>query len=252
HQETMRVKITNPGAFKKVYRPAFLKYIQKKDGSFKTVESKKGMTFAEEFLKVEPKEMALDSEESGYFEISFKDEGADVKTGEYLSYFAVLEKEHPDFIQPDVINGQWIIKSEYRVAIPLVLRQGLLSAEADIKSVKLKSKKAPSDKKSKKKAKKEALLQLDLVRDGNKSIRGNIEIFDGEDLIGILNGVAVYTHIKSRQVEIPLNRLIVDKDEQKTYVPIEEKELKGKEVKIKFTGNIEDEIPLEIIKTFKL
>lgn len=239
-QESMRVKVTNTATYKKIYRPSFLRYVQKSDGSFKTVKSQKGTTFAQDFLKVEPKEIALDPQESDYFEVSFKDEGADIKDGEYLSYLAVLEKEHPDFIQPDIINGQWVIKSEYRLAIPTVVRQGKLTVEADLKKAKLIQNK-----------KKEAQLKISLTRIGNKSIRGNVEIFDGEDRIGILNGIAVYTGLKNRKLEIPLNRQVGTKENIK-HVPLTKKELKGKEVKVKFTGNVEDEIPLEVIRYFKL
>ncbi len=233
-QKILKVKIINTATEKKIYHPSFLNYTQQKDGNYKTKKDKKNKSYSAEYLKIEPKEISLDSGESDYFEISFKKNV--IKTGEFLSYFAILEKEHPDEKNAGMSIGGMVIKGEFRIAIPVIIRNGTLVVEADIASVKLTENK-----------KKQAVIDVFLTRKGNKSLRGNIQIFDGKNKIGELNSFPIYTHVSGRKISVSLTKKVKNK-----LIPLSKSELKNKQIRVEYIANEEDSIPLEIIKTFKL
>ncbi len=233
-QETLKVKIVNTAKNKKIYHPSFLNYTQKKDGNYEVKKNTKNKSYSAEYLKIEPKEISLDSGESDYFEISFKKNVT--KTGEFLSYFAILEKEHPDEKEKGMSIGGMVIKGEFRVAIPVIIRNGTLIVEANIKSAKLTENK-----------KKQAVLNVFITRKGNKSLRGNIKVFDGKNKIGELNAFPIYTHVSGRKISVSLTKKVKDK-----LIPLSKSELKNKQIIVEYIANEEDSIPLEIIKTFKL
>jgi len=218
------VKIKNTAKFKKIYDSSFLDYIQQKDGNFKTVKTKKGINFSSDYLEIFPKSMTLSPNEEGVFELTFKNKVT--KTGEFLSYLAILEKEHEEETKATATGGIQI-KGQIRIAIPVILRNGILSVGAEIKSAKLIEKN------------KQAMLKIKINRDGNKSIRGNLEILDGENKIGMLNEFSIYTHIDSMEYSIPLSL---------NGKKLLKSDVKGKQLQINFTANPNDEILLETSK----
>lgn len=82
------------------------------------------------------------------------------------------------------------------ISIPVILRQGAVDVRAGLQSARVEEKREPAGT--------TGVVALDLVRLGANSVYGNIEVRDGDDLLGAVRGVAVYTEIDRRPVQIAL------------------------------------------------
>ena len=83
----------------------------------------------------------------------------------------------------------------FSISIPVILRAGETDARAAIENLAL----TPGDAE-----RPGGVLALDLVRQGPNSVYGDVEVRNGDDVVGLLRGVAVYPEVARRAVLLPL------------------------------------------------
>ncbi|MFJ6024626.1 hypothetical protein ACIQC9_08530 [Brevundimonas sp. NPDC092305] len=83
----------------------------------------------------------------------------------------------------------------FSISIPVILRAGEPDARAAIENLAL----TPGDAE-----RPGGVLALDLVRQGPNSVYGDVEVRNGDEVVGLLRGVAVYPEVARRAVLLPL------------------------------------------------
>src|SRR5215218_4445227 len=116
--------------------------------------------------------------------------------GEYRAHllFRALPPPRPVTPKTEVKGIAFELIPIYGVTIPVVIRMGNLQAKVGIANVQLTKQ---DDKPA---------VALDLTRDGDRSVFGDVRVFKAgiKDPIAIQRGVAVYTEIGTRHVVIPV------------------------------------------------
>lgn len=125
--------------------------------------------------------------------------------GEYLSH--LVFKEIPQKIERDSNNKEndtlsIDIKPTLKIAVPIIVRNGDLSSIASIEDPRFEV--ADTE---------YGVVFFRLLRDGNASLYGNVEVFeiiDGEvrERVGYSKGIALYTNITERAVRQSLTRTL--------------------------------------------
>jgi len=137
---------------------------------------------------------------------------ADLPAGEYRSHLTISAVPPEDLgltaenaAKPD--QGELSVKivTLFSLAIPVIVRQGPAQVAAAIDKVELQWREAPDTDP----AKRAALLSMDMVRSGESSLFGDIEVRalkGGKpgDVIGGLRGLGVYAEIDRRRIAVPL------------------------------------------------
>ncbi len=182
----------------------------KADGTLTNAEKPdQGEQFAEHLLHYAPRRVQLGAGDGQTVRLLARRSG-DLAQGEYRSHilFRVEPSTPPHHLQSSTDSpskdGELDIKlvPVYGVTIPVIVRQGDLSARTSISDVSIQ----PADDDN---PMPRVVFQIN--RSGNRSIYGDIRIYhrsgDTERLIGETRGLAVYLPLSSRHVSLPLNHL---------------------------------------------
>lgn len=191
------VSVINNSEKEKTYNVKLLHYKQVEDGSYVTVEEEEeNNKFADSLLFFGPRRFTLAPRGTQTIKIQRKPK-ADLEPGEYRSHMLFQEAEDEKIATAEsnvAVKGlSFTITALYGVSIPVVVRNGDLHAEATIQNVKH-TKDADKD-----------LVSLDIIRSGNKSLRGDVYVkYDGKQ-IGILKGFNIFLSVNKRSLSLPLN-----------------------------------------------
>lgn len=127
----------------------------------------------------------------------------DLPAGEYISH--LVFKEIPSKVDraPESQSEERLklaFRPTLKLAIPIIVRKGELDASGAISEVRLSSKEQG-----------QSLLSFHLQRNGERSLYGDVEIYEmaGDQLgerIGFARGIALYTTVSQRKVNVPLVR----------------------------------------------
>lgn len=82
----------------------------------------------------------------------------------------------------------------FSVSIPVIVRSAEADARAALDQIRFLSPEGEA----------KAALALDLVRLGANSVYGDVEVRNGDRVVGVLRGVAVYPEVERRSVTVPL------------------------------------------------
>jgi len=137
---------------------------------------------------------------------------AELPAGEYRTHLSISAVPPEDLgltaeraAKPD--QGELSVKvvTLFSLAIPVVVRQGPAQVAAAIEKVELQWREAPDGDPSKR----AAILAMDMVRSGESSLYGDIEVHTlkggkAGDVVGGLRGLGVYAEIDRRRVMVPL------------------------------------------------
>ena len=122
---------------------------------------------------------------------------AGLADGEYRAHLLFRAVPPPRPVAPpsQVKGVSFELIPIYGVTIPVVVRMGNLTAKVGIANVSL----ATIDGKP--------AVALDLTRNGDRSVFGDVRVFKAgvKDPIAIQRGVAIYTEVETRHMMIPLN-----------------------------------------------
>jgi len=137
---------------------------------------------------------------------------ADLPAGEYRTHLTVATVPPEDFglmaeqAASATNEGELSFRllPLFAISIPLIVRQGPADARAAIESAQIRMER-PSNLPPDTIADSVAVIYFDLVRLGVNSLYGNIEIRDGDEVIGRSVGVAVYPEIERRTFNVALS-----------------------------------------------
>lgn len=202
-----KVSLSNRGSESAVFRISFVEMTMTPDGQLKRVENPQHAEMvASSMIRYAPRQIEIKPGATQVIRLSLR-RPSDLADGEYRShlYFRAVPPESTGrSISEDSDGNSGGLQIElipiFGVSIPVIVRNGDLSASADVSKVQLlpESENGP------------LRLDLWLTRTGERSTFGDINATyrasDGADpvVIGQISRLAVYTNIKARQVILPL------------------------------------------------
>jgi len=167
------------------------------------VDTEDGAVFAKDMIRYSPRRVDIKPGQKQTIRLAAR-RPKNLPDGEYISH--LVFKEIPSKIEngSQADNSEKKLKLAFRptlkLAIPIIVRKGELSAIGEIKDVDLDAPAASPN-----------ALTFTLGRSGERSLYGDVEIYEmsGEQLgdrIGFAKGIALYTDVSDRKVRVPLAR----------------------------------------------
>ena len=133
---------------------------------------------------------------------------ANLASGEYRTHLTVtaIPPEDVGLTADDAVKpaaGQLAVRvvPVFSISIPLIVRQGAAEVHAALEALRYALERTPNGQQ------KVAFVSLELARLGASSVYGNIEVRRGDEVIGVVQGLAVYPEIARRAVQIPLSTI---------------------------------------------
>lgn len=182
----------------------------------------KNLNFADKLFYYGPRKITLGPRETQMVKFQRKPLTG-VEDGEYRSYVLFQGIDKPKALTKNINleNGKlaFQIHGLYGISIPLIVRKGNLYSGAEMLNLKKVKTKDGG-----------AALLFDIIREGTKSLRGNVEVYLKDQRIGVASNVAIYLTANKREITIPLYLNVNQKKK-----PVDIADLKGKELTIKYT-----------------
>ncbi len=191
------IEVTNTSKKHKLYRTSFINYLQLSDGSYKKAKNDQEIKFAKPFLHMSPRSFSLKPRETQTIRLFKKNAAFQIaETGEYRSHLLISEVENLDAkknkVQSSSEGMRINISALMGMSIPVILQKGHLSHPTPIVSSKVILKdKTPH-------------LKVTLLRKGSSSSRGDLDIFLGDQKIGIARNINIFAPLKKRILTIRL------------------------------------------------
>lgn len=204
-ERTKQVNLINNGAEAGSFRISFVRRKMTENGKFEEVAEDEAGMYSDEIVRFSPRQVTLLPGQSQIIRLMLRKK-RDMADGEYRSH--MLFQSLPDPAASDI--SQLTGKSSKAVSvqlipvvgitIPVIVRQGNLGATVSLGDFELKQANT---------VKAEKTLSLKINRDGNSSAYGDFRVYftpkgGAPVVIGQINGVAIYTPLTSRSVDIKL------------------------------------------------
>ena len=202
---TAEITLVNIGSATATYRITFVHLRMDEQGGTKEIETagaEPGERFADELIRYSPRQVTLAPNVAQTVRLQVR-KPADLEPGEYRSHllFRAVPSAAPDLEttgNPAAFSVQ--LTAIYGVSIPIIVRHGDTSAKATLSDLELVP---PSG------AEAVPTLRFRIGRTGNQSIYGNLTVTfvparGKPSVVGLANGVAVYTPNPLRRAAIPL------------------------------------------------
>lgn len=203
---TAEITLVNIGSSTATYRISFVHLRMGEEGGTKEIEAadaEPGERFADELIRYSPRQVTLEPNVAQTIRMQLR-KPADLDPGEYRSHllFRAVPAAGPDLgVTEDPTAFSVKLTAIYGVSIPIIVRHGDTSAKATLSDLELVP---PSG------AEAAPALRFRIGRTGNQSIYGNLTVTfvaagGKASVIGLANGVAVYTPNLLRRAAIPLH-----------------------------------------------
>lgn len=202
-QKVGEVVLSNSGSVPTTYRVSLVRNGMKADGSLVELpEPPAGTLDPASLFRYSPHQVLLQPGESQVVRIALR-KPAELPDGEYQVHMQFMGLPPVSAPRPKAekrTKGFSVhIEPVFAVSIPLIYRQGQLTATASISGLALK----PT-------ADGGATLHLELGRQGNRSIYGDLKAFftpagGAPQLVGEADGLAVYPSLPSRSIDLKLD-----------------------------------------------
>ena len=204
-ERTKQVNLINNGSETSRYRVSFVRKKMTADGKFEDVLENESGLFSDEIVRFSPRQVTLQPGQSQTIRLMLRKK-RDMPDGEYRSH--MLFQALPDPAATDIsqltdsdsktVSVQLI--PVVGITIPVIVRQGDLSSKVSLSGFELKQANT---------VKGEKTLSLKLNREGNSSVYGDFRVYftpkGGKPVVvGQINGVAIYTPLASRALDIKL------------------------------------------------
>ncbi len=200
--------LLNIGKQAATYRISFMHLRMQEDGDLKEIDQPQpGEAFADNLIRYSPRQVTLEPNVSQTIRLQVR-KPENLAEGEYRSHLLFRA------VPPEGAAPANVVESEekkpagysirltpiYGVSIPVIVRQGQTAVKVSLTDLSVK----PPEK-----AGEPSVLEMKIRRDGNESVYGNLRVTfvptkGSGQVVGILNGLAVYTPIPDRIVRIPL------------------------------------------------
>jgi P pilus assembly chaperone PapD len=205
NKRTEQVNLINNGSETSRYRISFVRKRMTADGKFEDIPENEAGMYSDEIVRFSPRQVTLQPGQSQTVRLMLRKK-RNMPDGEYRSH--MLFQALPDPAAADIdqladSNAKSLtvqLIPVVGITIPVIVRQGNLAATATLSDFEIKQANT---------VKAEKTLSLKINRTGNKSVYGDFRVYftprDGEPVVvGQINGVAVYTPLASRTVDIKL------------------------------------------------
>jgi len=198
------LNLSNIGQDTAVYLISFLHYQMLEDGSFKLLSDSDALPTprADSYLRIFPRRVTLPPGESQIVRLQYRKQ-PDLKQGEYRShlYFRADKNSAPLGLtetEKDTTKLSVSITPIFGISIPIIIRNGNLNFGVNLSDVALTSINDSTYN-----------IKVALNRTGEKSAYGSLEATyvpetGKEVVIGIANGIGIYTELSKRIYNLPL------------------------------------------------
>ena len=202
---TQKVNLINNGSVTGRYRISFVRRKMTEDGKFEQVSENEPGMYSDDIVRFSPRQVTLQPGQSQTVRLMLRKK-RDMQDGEYRSH--MLFQSLPDPATSDIniltdnnstgLTVQLI--PVVGITIPVIVRQGKLSSTVSLSDFELKQANT---------VKAENTLSFKINREGNSSAYGDFRVYfipkGGEAVVvAQVNGLAVYTPLASRSVDIRL------------------------------------------------
>jgi hypothetical protein len=200
--------LLNIGKQAATYRISFTHFRMLENGDLKEVEQPApGDAVADDLIRYSPRQVTLEPNVSQTIRLQVR-KPEKLADGEYRSHLLFRAVPPEGAIPGNVVETEGK-KAEgysirltpiYGVSIPVIVRQGQTSVKASLADLSVMPPGKAGD---------PSILQVKIHREGNQSVYGNLQVTfvsstGREQVVGTMNGLAVYTPIPDRIVRIAL------------------------------------------------
>ncbi|WP_153913593.1 molecular chaperone [Shewanella sp. TC10] len=167
-------------------------------GEFELLESDVTPTSLTPFTRYSPRRVSLSPEQGARVRLAVRPP-KDIQAGEYRSYIVFHQIPLAPTSETDANTPSDTMKlsvtAYLRIAIPVIMRVGQLTAELTIESNGLNTQDGKQQ------------LIVEIAREGQRSSYGDVEVFDADtnELLGSLKNASIYTENERRSFAITLN-----------------------------------------------
>jgi hypothetical protein len=200
--------LLNIGTQAATYRISFTHFRMLENGDLKEVEQPAaGDAVADDLIRYSPRQVMLEPNVSQTIRLQLR-KPESLADGEYRSHLLFRAVPPEGAIPGNVVESEdkkatgYSIRLTpiYGVSIPVIVRQGQTSVKASLTELSVQPAEKAGD---------PPILQVKIRREGNQSVYGNLQVTfvsssGREQVVGTLNGLAVYTPIPDRIVRIAL------------------------------------------------
>lgn len=219
----MAVYVFNRGSSPATYSISLVDRVMTPDGRLLTVEEATiapadaeliaRLQSAAELIVHTPRRITLQPNESQTVRL-LAQRPVNLPVGEYRTHLTVTTVPPEDFgLTAEQAAGvtnegelSFRLLPLFGISIPLIVRQGPADVRASIESAQIQLER-PSNEMPGTVADRIAIVYFDLARLGASSLYGNVEIRDGDEVIGRSVGAAVYMEVERRTVKVALSRI---------------------------------------------
>lgn len=208
-ERAAELSLINIGPEAATYRISFVHMAMTENGELKEIEKPAGAITAEDLIRYSPRQITLQPNVAQVVRMQVR-KPADLPDGEYRAHLLFRAVPRQDAAPQQNVEAQagkagtgFSIKLTpiYGVSIPVIVRSGATSATSSISEVRL----VPPGKEGD-----PPQAEFKLSRTGNQSVYGNITISftpagGPTRVVGLVNGLAVYTPNPMRTVRAILN-----------------------------------------------
>jgi len=205
NERTKQISLINNGSDSGRFKITFVRKKMTPEGGIKIIEENEPGLYSDEMVRYSPRLVTLAPGQSQTVRLMLRKKSG-TADGEYRSH--MMFQSLPDTAATDVAK----LTSEKTdtltielipvvgITIPVIVRQGELSAKVKLTGFEIKQGNT---------VKASSMLSLQIDRQGNKSVYGDFRVYfkpksSEPVIVGRVNGVAVYTGIGSRRLNIPL------------------------------------------------
>ena len=205
NERTKQVNLINNGADTGRFKISFVRKNMTAEGGLKAIEENEPGLYSDEMVRFSPRLVTLAPGQSQTVRLMLRKKSG-TADGEYRSHMmfqslpdaATTDVSHLTSENTDKLSIQLI--PVVGITIPVIVRQGNLSEDVSLSGFEIKQANT---------VKAQSVLSLQINREGNKSTYGDFRVYFTPEggvpmVIGRLNGVAVYTSINSRTLDIQL------------------------------------------------
>jgi P pilus assembly chaperone PapD len=205
NKRTEQVNLINNGSETSRYRISFVRKKMTADGKFEEVPDNQPGLYSDEIIRFSPRQVTLQPGQSQTVRLMLRKKRS-MPDGEYRSH--MLFQALPDPAATDISqltdSGSNTLSVQLipvvGITIPVIVRQGDLSASVSLSDFQINQANTVKGDKT---------LSLTINREGNSSVYGDFRVYftpeGGQSVVvGQINGVAIYTPLASRSLDIKL------------------------------------------------
>lgn len=181
------VIVVNTKNTKETYRLSLVDKVMLHNGA---MVDKSGLDSAMENIFITPRKITLNGKGTQTVRVMLRNI-KELKDGEYKTHLT-LRNIPENLTQTSTPSGDSLsmsITPKYGITIPVFVQIGKLTLTAKVDSVKVVGK--------------EAIVRMS--HSGNRSLRGQVNLYQGNTLVGSMKNAAIYKSVDFRMFSIPLN-----------------------------------------------